>query len=121
MRADWALRAAVDMPLRPRRGLESARAAAGVIAPGFFGGRPRRFVGPCKISIARLSRARSAMSKTRIWSVVAVFDESTGAHLRDKIQGLGLTKFGASGCEFCVMIWARILAIETEPNIFESV
>jgi hypothetical protein len=50
--ADWAFLAAVLIPLRPRRELELVGADAVAIAPGFFGGRPRRFVGPCKTSMA---------------------------------------------------------------------
>jgi hypothetical protein len=52
-------------------GAGSVTAAVGVTAvSGFFGGRPRRFVGPCRASIARLSRSRSAMRRATMWSVV---------------------------------------------------
>jgi hypothetical protein len=42
---------------------------AGAEATGFFGGRPRRLVGPCRTSMARLSRSRSAMRRATISSV----------------------------------------------------
>src|ERR1019366_1910074 len=35
-------------------------------AIGFFGGRPIRFVGPCRASIARLSRSRSVTRRAII-------------------------------------------------------
>ena len=34
-----------------------------------FGGRPRRFVGPCKASIEAVIRSRSAINRETIWSV----------------------------------------------------
>ncbi len=73
MRADWAFRAAADIPLRPRRGMA---VAAGMV-PGFLGGLPRRFRGPWRASRARLSRSRSATSTPRM-SLLTVFDGSTG-------------------------------------------
>ncbi len=48
-------------------GLATLVGAAAV--SGFFGGLPRRFVGPWRASIARVSLSRSAISKARICSV----------------------------------------------------
>jgi hypothetical protein len=58
MRADCALRAALDIPLRARRGITVVLP----ITPGFLGGLPRRFTGPWRASIALLSLSRSAIS-----------------------------------------------------------
>src|SRR5258708_2579387 len=44
-------------------------AGAAAAARGFFGGRPRRFVGPWRASIARLSLSRSWTRRARICSV----------------------------------------------------
>src|SRR5260370_25504989 len=44
-------------------------AAALTLAAAFLGGRPRRLVGPCRASMARLKRSRSATSKAMIWSL----------------------------------------------------
>jgi hypothetical protein len=109
MRADWAFRAAVDMPLRPGLGLELGTAVAVAITLGFFGGRPRRLIGPWRTSIARLSRSRSAMSNASIWS--------TGTVLMIALAHSCHAKFGASGREFCVMIWARILPVNQAHEI----
>jgi hypothetical protein len=43
--------------------------AAAMLAAAFLGGRPRRLVGPCRASMARLKRSRSATSKAMIWSL----------------------------------------------------
>src|SRR5258708_37849130 len=44
-------------------------AAALTLAAAFLGGRPRRLVGPCRASMARVKPARSAASKARLWSI----------------------------------------------------
>jgi hypothetical protein len=44
-------------------------ATVATVARGFFGGRPRRFVGPCRASIARFSLSRSSIRSVRICSV----------------------------------------------------
>lgn len=53
--------------LRARHGVEMAPFSANTS----FGGRPRRLIAapPCKTSIARVSRSRSATSSWSIWSV----------------------------------------------------
>jgi hypothetical protein len=66
IRADCAFLAATDMPVRC---LPSGAGVGTTRDNGFFGGRPRRLVGPCKASIALLSRLRSSISKASIWSV----------------------------------------------------
>jgi hypothetical protein len=75
--ADWALRAAALTPLLPRRGFELGRTAAVAIAARFFGGRPRRFVGPCKTSIAPVSRSRSTNEQCEYLVSGHGFDGST--------------------------------------------
>jgi hypothetical protein len=57
--------------VNPRRFFfAGAGAAAEVVTPsGFLGGRPRRFVGPLRASIALLSLSRSAISRLRMCSV----------------------------------------------------
>jgi hypothetical protein len=47
-----------------------AGAAAEVFAAsGLFGGRPRRFVGPWRASIARVSLSLSDIRRATMWSV----------------------------------------------------
>jgi hypothetical protein len=77
---DWALRAAALMPLRLLVGSELGREVAAVAVPAEFlrGGPGALWVGPCKTSIALVSRSRSSMSNSTIWSVGTVFDDSTG-------------------------------------------
>ena len=43
--------------------------AGATAASGFFGGLPRRFVGPWRTSMARVSFSRSAIRRAMIWSV----------------------------------------------------
>ena len=50
-------------------GAGSAAVAVTAVS-GFFGGRPLRLVDPCRTSMARLSRSRSATRSETMWSVV---------------------------------------------------
>ena len=65
MRSACAFRCAA-VKVRPRF---FGAGADAVVAAAFLGGRPRRFVGPWRTSMALLSLSRSAMRRATIWSV----------------------------------------------------
>jgi len=64
MRADAAFRAAGDIPRRWPFVAGTAKTAP--TAVGFFGGLPRRRIGPCRASMAWFSRSRSWMRAASI-------------------------------------------------------
>ena len=64
---DSAFRAAALIP--PRRGVAPLAAGRDIADVFFTTRRPPRLVEPCNASIALLSRSRSAISKSSMWSV----------------------------------------------------
>lgn len=96
----------------------SATAAVGVTAvSGFFGGRPLRFVGSCRTSMARLRRSRSSMRRATICSVGIQPQRITCCE--PLIHLLGLSK--RQGWDCCHLLYLDILRVDLDVRARKQV